>query len=435
LQLNIKTLVTKLAGTVYRRVFNQEMSLAEVDFVHSLSWVGAGTFIAVALLAVFSILGGRLLGPEEYGKFVLIQSVAYFLCIPMFMSFDTAMLKYNAQKDELTRQKSIVSTAYIIIAGLIAICVAVMLLFARPLSAVFGATPELFRLSIYFAVLYTLFTLAQVVLRSVNRMRAFALSQPVQTAIVLTAFALFLFLGKLTFETMVYSKLIGFAVTALVLYLVYVRRYFSFNFNTAWARTLSRFAFAAIIASIAAIFYGNIGQIIIAHYMTVADVGIYGAYFTATVYIASVLWGIFNMVFFPTASRYADKRPLLRRINRLVPLIIVLGIPLAMGCGYLILLFYGRKYPFNMSWLALFATSAILCTIKDFYASLLTSEGPRGAFLGSMAGVVTTLVSLGLNLLLVPAIGIPGAMVAAIAASLAGMIVLLWRGRRYLKAT
>lgn len=433
--MDVRKFVTKLAGTVYRRVFHQEMSLAEVDFVHSLSWVGAGTFIAVALLAVFSILGGRLLGPEGYGKFILIQSIAYFLCIPMVMSFDTAMLKYNAEKDELTRQKSIISTAYIIIAGLIAISVAVMLLFARPLSAVFGATPELFRLSIYFAVLYTLFTLAQTALRSVNRMRVFALSQPVQTAIVLIAFALFLFLGKLTFEAMVYSKLISYAITALVLYLLYVRRYFTSNFDTTWARTLSRFASAAIIASIAVTFYSYIGQIIIAHYMTVADVGIYGAYFTATVYIASVLWGIFYMVFFPTASRYEDKRPLLRRINRLVPFIIVLGIPLAMGIGYLILLFYGRKYPFNILWLALFATSAILGIIRDSYASLLTSKGPRGAFLGSIAAAVTALVNLGLNLLLVPAIGIPGAMVAAIAASLAGMVVLLWKGRQYLKVT
>jgi O-antigen/teichoic acid export membrane protein len=433
--LNIKTLVTRLAGTVYRRVFNQEMSPAEVDFVHSLSWVGAGTFIATALLAVFSILGGRLLGPQEYGKFVLIQSIAYFLCIPMTMSFDTAMLKYNAENDELTRQKSIVSTAYIIIASLTAISVAVMLLFARPLSAVFGATPELFRFSIYFAVLYTLFTLAQVVLRSVNRMRVFALSQPVQTAVVLIAFALFLFLGKLTFEAMVYSKLISYAITALVLYLLYIGRYFTFNFDTAWARTLSRFASAAIIASIAVAFCDNISKIIIARYMTVADVGIYGAYFTATVYIAGVLWGILNMVFFPTASKYKDKRPLLRRINRLVPLIIVLGIPLVMGIGYLILLLYGGDYPFNILWLALFATSAILCMVRELYAALLTSEGPRGAFLSSIAAVVTALVSLGLNLLLVPAIGIPGAMVAAIAAYLAGMIVLLWRGRRYLKAT
>ena len=433
--MDIRKIVTKLAGTVYRRIFHQEMNPAEVDFVQSLSWVGVGTLIAVALLAVFSILGGRLLGPEEYGKFVLIQSIAFFLCIPMLMSFDTAMLKYNAEKDELTRQKSIISTTYIIIVGLIAISVAVMFLFARPLSAVFGATPELFRFSTYFAVIYALFTLTQTALRSVNRMRAFALSQPAHIAIVLIAFAFFLFLGKVTFEAMVYSKLIGFAVTAFVFHLLFIRRYFSFNLDTAWARTLTRFAAAAIITSIAAVFYGNIGQIIIARYMTVADVGIYGAYFTATLYIASVLWGIFYMVFFPTASRYEDKRPLLHRINRLVPFIIVLCIPLLMGVGYVILLVYGGKYPFNILWLALFATSAMLFIIWNFYASLLTSEGPRGAFLSSIAAIVTAIVSLGLNLLLVPAMGIPGAMVAAITAYLVGMVVLLWKGRQYLKTT
>jgi O-antigen/teichoic acid export membrane protein len=433
--LTIKELVAKLAGTTYRRIFNQEMSPAEGDFVHSLFWVGAGTFIATALLAVFSIVGGRLLGPEEYGKFTLIQSIAMFLYIPMLMGFDTAMLKYNAEKSELARQKSIISTAYIIIAGFAVISVAIILLFAQPLARVFAATPELFRFSIYFAVLYAFFILAQTTLRSVNRMRAFALSQPMYAGILLIAFALFLLPGRLTFGAMVYSSLIAFAVTAFIIYFLYNRQYFGFSFDTAWARTLSRFAFATIIAVIAAAFHGNIGKIIIAHYMTVADVGIYGAYFTATMSIASVLWGVFNMVFFPTASRYEDKRPLLHRINRLVPLIIVLGIPLIMGVGYLILLFYGKEYPFNILWLALFATSAILFVIRVFYASLLTSEGPRGAFLSSIASVATAVVNFGLNLLLVPAIGIPGAMVAAIAGYLAGIVVLLWRGRQYLEAS
>lgn len=431
--MTIKELVTKLAGTAYRRVFNREMSPTEGDFLRSLSWVGAGSFIATAFLAVFSILGGRLLGPEEYGKFTLIQSIAMFLYVPMLMGFDVAMLKYNAEKDELTRQKSITSTTYIVIAGVTAVSVAVMLLFAQPLARLFAATPELFHLSIYFALLYALFTLAQTTLRSVNRMRAFALSQPVCAVILLVAFGVFILLGRLTFEAMVYSRLISYAVTAVVIYFLYTRQYFSFNFDTGWARTLARFASAYIVAGISSVVYGNIGKIIVAHYMTIADVGIYGAYFTATMNIASILWGIFNMVFLPTASRYEDKRPLLHRFNRLVPLIVVLGIPLIMGIGYLILLLYGGEYPFNLLWLALFAVAAVSFIIRGFYISLSTSEGPRGAFLSSIAGVATALVTLGLSLLLVPVIGIAGAMVAAIAGYLIGMVVILWKGRWYPK--
>jgi O-antigen/teichoic acid export membrane protein len=431
--LNIKGLVTKLTGTVYRRVFNQEMSPAEGDFLRSLSWVGVGSLISAALGAVFSILGGRLLGPEEYGKFTLVQSVAMFLYIPMLMGFDIAMLKYNAEKSELARQKSIVSTAYIIIIVFAVISVAVMLLFAQPLARVFAATPELFCLSVYFAVLYAFLTLGQTTLRSVDRMRAFALSQPMYAVILLIAFALLLLLGRRSFGAMVYPNLIAFAITGLVIHLLYNRQYFSFHFDTAWARTLTRFAFAYIVAGISYVIYSNIGKIIIAHYMTVADVGIYGAYFTATMNIASILLGIFNMVFLPTASRYTDKRPLLHHFNRLVPLIVVLGIPLIIGIGYLILLLYGGGYPFNILWLALFAVTAVSFIIRGFYISLSTSEGPRGALLSSVSGVTTALVSLGLCLILVPAIGIAGAMVAAIAGYLIGMVVILWRGRWYPK--
>lgn len=432
--MTIEERVTRLAGIVYRRVFNHEMSPAEADFVHSLSWVGAGTFIATGLLAVFSVLGGRLLGPEEYGKFTLIQSIAMFLYIPMLMGFDLAMLKYNAEKDELSRQKTIVSTASIVIAGFAVLSVVLMLLFAQPLSRLFAAPPELFRLSIYFALPFALFTLAQTTLRSVNRMRAFAVSQLVHAVILLIAFASFLFLGRLSFEAMVYSGLIACAATALGIYFVYTRRYVSFSFDKAWARTLSRFVSASIIATIALAVYGHIGKIVIARYMTVVDVGIYGAYFVATMSLANILWQVFNMVLLPTASKHKDKRSLLRRINRLVPLIIVLGLPLVMGAGYTILLLYGGEYPFNLLWLALFAAAATLFIIRGFYSTLLTSEGSGGAFITSVAAVVTGIVMVALSVLLVPVIGIPGAMVAAIAAYLAGTIVLLWKGRRYLKA-
>lgn len=431
----MKALISRLVGAAYRRVFNTEMSTAEADFVQSLSWVGAGTFIATGLTAAFSILGGRLLGPEEYGKFTLVQSIAMFLYIPMLMGFDAAMLKYNAEKDEPQRQKTIISTAYIVIAGFTVVSAGLMFLFYRPLSGLFAATPELFRFSICFALLYTFFTLGQTTLRSVNRMRAFALSQPLHAVIVIAVFGLLVLLGRLSFQAMVYSALIGFAGTGLMIHLLYSRRYFSFKLDRAWAHTLSRFALAVIGAIISMAVYSNIGRIVIAHYMTVADVGIYGAYFTATMSVANLLWQVFNMVFLPTASRYKDKRPLLRRINRLVPIIVVLGIPLVMGAGYIILLLYGQDYPFNLLWLALIATSAILFIVRGFYMSLLTSEGPGGALVTSAGAAITAIVMTALSLWLVPLVGVPGAMGAAIAAYLAGMIVLLWRGRRYLKAT
>jgi len=432
---DIRALVSKLAGIAYRRVFNAEMSPAEGDFVHSLFWVGAGTFISTGLIAVFSILGGRLLGPEEYGRFILVQSVATFLQIPVKMGFSTAMLRYAAAKSEPTRRKSIISTAHIIIAGFAAVSATVMVLFAGPLAGLFATTPEVFSLAVYLALLNAFFALAQTTLRSIDRMRAFALTQPVHAAILLVAFGLFILLGRLTFESMVYSMLITLAATGVGVYLLYTRRYLAFRFSLAWARTLSRFAFASIIALIAAAFYGHIGKIIVAHYMTVADVGIYGAYLAATMTIATVLWQVFNKVFFPTASKYRDKRPILRRINRLVPLILVLGIPLVMGAGYLILHLYGGEYPVNLLWLALFATAAVLFIIRAFYTSLLTSEGPAGALHSSAAAVVTAIVMVAFSLVLVPGIGVPGAMVAAIAAYLAGIAVLLWRGRRYLEGT
>jgi len=434
MQFRIKALVSRLASAVYRRVFNQEMSPAVQDFVQSLSWVGAGTVISTGLVAVFSVLGGRLLGPVEYGRFTLVQSIGILLSLPMVMGFTKAMLKYTPERNDLSHQRSIISTVYVIVAGLTAGSIALMLLFAEPLSRLFAATPELFRFAVSFALLYTFFGLAQTTLRSIGRMRAFALSQPAHAVILLVAFALFILTGRLDFESMVYSQLIAFSITGLVVHLLANRQYLRFHFNKAWAHTLTRFSAATLISIIAVTVYGNIAKIIVAHYMTVADVGIYAAYHAATMSIATVLWSVFNMVFFPTASVYKDKRPLLRRIKRLVPFIVVLGTPLVMACGYVVLLLYGREYPISALWLALSSAAAVLFVTSGLYTSLLTSEGTGGAFIGSVAAIVTVGIMLSLSLMLVPASGIAGAIIAAIVAYLAGTAILVWIGGRYLKS-
>ena len=79
----------------------------------------------------------------------------------------------------------------------------------------------------------------------------------------------------------------------------------------------------------------------ISRYLTIGDVGIYAAYYTASINVAGLFWGMFNMVYFPTISGYKNKGPVFQKINRIIPYLICLGIPFVFICEVVVLKFYG----------------------------------------------------------------------------------------------
>ena len=99
----------------YERIFHDKMSDDVRKFFKNLLYVGLGTIVAMIFSFVFNIFAGRILGPSGYGEFTLVQSVAMFLYIPMLLGFNTAMVKFNSEREDLKRQRSIISTTYILV--------------------------------------------------------------------------------------------------------------------------------------------------------------------------------------------------------------------------------------------------------------------------------------------------------------------------------
>ena len=100
---------------VYSKVLHERMSDEATHFLKNLSYVGFGTLIGMVFLFTFNVLVGRLLGPLEYGKFSLVQSISMFLYIPMLMGYHNAMVKYNAEVENYDRQRNVISTTYILL--------------------------------------------------------------------------------------------------------------------------------------------------------------------------------------------------------------------------------------------------------------------------------------------------------------------------------
>lgn len=413
----------------YERIFHEKMSDDVKNFFKNLSYVGLGTIIATVFSFIFNILAGRILGPSGYGEFTLVQSVAMFLYIPMLLGFGTAMVKYNAEKKDYNRQRSIISTTYILVFIFMIISIFVYSLFPSQISNLFSVSEELFYLSVVFSVLFVFYTLTTSTLRGLHEMKKYAIFQPIYGIILLSVFLVFIFINFISFKSMLFSIFLAYGATGGII-LAFIRKYIRFEFDRSWADRLTRYGSYAIIGGVSFAFYTNIDKILINKYMTVADIGIYGAYYFASMNVAGLFSGIFNTVFFPTASKYEDKRSIFKKINKFIPYLIGLGIPCVLLSEFIILKLYGGEYPINFRLMLMFAATSILVVWYGIYAWLFNSEGIRGVRLTLSGTIMIAISNVLLNIHLIPLFGLYGAIGStAVSFSIGLCIVTLRRGK------
>lgn len=393
----------------YERVFHEQMSDGVKKFFKNLSYVGLGTIIATIFSFTFNILAGRILGPSGYGEFTLVQSVAMFLYIPMILGFATAMVKYNAEKEDYNRQRSIISTTYFLVFVFTIGSIFVYYLFSAQISKIFSVSVGIFYLSVIFAVLFVFYVLTTSTLKGLHEMKKYAIFQPIYGIILLSAFLIFVLINFISFEAMVFSMYLAYGITGIALLILFLRKYLKFEFNKSWVNTLTKYGMFATIGGVSFTFYTNIDKILINKYMTIADVGIYMAYYFASINVLALFSGIFITVFFPVASKYKNKAVIINRMNRFVPYLVCVGTPFVFLCEFVILNLYGGKYPIDFLLMLLFAVTSVLVAWYGIYAWLFNSKGVRGVKLTILGTATIAIINVLLNIYLIPRLGLFGA--------------------------
>lgn len=118
-------------------------------------------------------------------------------------------------------------------------------------------------------------------------------------------------------------------------------------------------------------------------------------------------------------------------MDRLVPYLFILGIPLVFALEFVILKLYGEKYPTNLTLMIIFAIAAILIMYYGIYTSIYNSEGLKGIKLTNISVGMIALLDIILSIIFIPKLGLLGA-VGAIALSFLSGIVCLRLLRRKL---
>jgi O-antigen/teichoic acid export membrane protein len=427
--------ISRLSGGLisffYDKIFHEPAGEEVMKFARNLSYVGLGTVLASLFSFSYNIIAGRVLGPAGYGGFTLVQSIAMFLYIPMLLGLNTAMIKYCAESRDQDQQRKIISTAYGAIICLTVVSVMLYGIFRHQIATIFSVNQEIIVLSILFAVIFVFYTLATSSLRGLHLMKDYAVFQPIYGITLLSALLVFIYIQFNSFKAMVYATYLAYAVVGSIIVVRFLKQYLTFIIDRSWLSTLWKYSSVAVIGGLSFTLYTNIDRIMINYYMDVESVGIYGVYYYASFTVLTLVSGIFTTVFFPTASKSHDKSSLYGKLNKTVPYLLMLGIPAALIGEYVILRLFGKGYPIQLPLMLVFAFAAILVTWYGIYAWFFNSEGIDGAKLTVSGTLIIAIANIILNIILIPQIGLYGAIGATALAFALGLCYNFYHGKRF----
>ena len=384
----VKRKFMSITEILHRRIFGHEMSDEMSKFLGNLSWSFAGGVVAGVILLLINIIAGRWLGPEEYGKYNLILALSLFFIIPMTLGLDVsaprfiALLKKRDEKNTLAKfiLKRVFFTSVIFF-------LAFFLLF------IFLRNNGFFDFEIViFALCFAIFLSARNIFDGILRGRGlFQLQMKLrllESFIIMISFVGLCLFFESSFKTYVLAIALGylsFNIFSFVKSKIFIT---SMNILQRQENVIKYGMYATVGAFASFLFMGS-DKILVNSFFSKNDLGLYSAYFTASIIPISQLQTTIVNVFFPTVSQALNKEVVLKKINRLSFIFFVPIILFVFSYSLVFITLFGNEYGKDLFLILLFSIYATLFFFVGIKQWFLASLSHTSIFLSSIAAIVS----------------------------------------------
>ena len=397
-----------------------------------LGWIGVlyGTARASTLLT--QLAAGRLLGPEEYGRANLVIAAAAYLQIIPMLGFPLATSKLISDERDEERRARLVTTALASFCAWAVLSLPLLAAAHRFLQRAMGLPAELFALCVLLAAATAL---SQVLASPLLGLRRFAHRGLVETVYGFSApvlLGLFIFLLGRTHRTMILA-FAGSLLASSAYALWTLRHYLRPAFEPAFVKAVGRYAATATLTLLSTACVLAPARLFLNRHAGAGEVGLFSAYFTATIQVALAFHYMLQAVLVPMASG-ADGQRELWAIFRRWAAAGTAAAWLFFGAAALAgLALFGRRYRLDLGWAAAFAGAAAFVLLHGAASALYAARDFSGLRV-SVAGALTAgLGNVALTARLVPEYGVPGAALALILSFAGGLVfyglIALWERR------
>lgn len=381
------------------------------SLLSGLGWIGLLYGLAKASTLLTQIAAGRWLGPDEYGRANLVLAATAYLQIAPMLGFPTTMGKFLAAETDDPRRARFVSTALAAFAVWTLLCLPVMGAAHHALALALNLPDSLFVPSLVLATTNALYV---VVASPLLGLRRFAHRGLVEAVYGLTAPLALLAAGVALgadHRALIAALSAGFILGSL--YALWCqRRYLILAFEPEILKAVWSYAAVASLNLLAVACVLAPARFILHSCRGTEEVGLFSAYFTATIQVALALLYMLQSVIVPMASDARGQREtwdLIRRWSAPA----MLGAWAFFLTGLIAALaIFGRRYPMRWDWVLAFSGSAVLVLAHGTLSALYSARDFSGLRISVIGGLLAGACNAALAAYLIPIYGVTGAAAA-----------------------
>lgn len=398
-----------------------------------LGWIGMLYGTARASTFFTQLLAGRMLGPEEYGRANLIIAAAAYLQIIPMLGFPLATSKLIADEHNEERRGRLVTTALASFAVWAVLTLPLLAAAHRYLEHAMGLPAALFELSVLLAVATALSQVLASPLLGLKRFAHRGLVEAVYGVAAPILLGMFIIIGGPTYRTMILA-LAGSLLASSTYALWTLRHYLRPAFEPSFVKAVGRYAATASLTLLSTACVLAPARLFLNRHASAREVGLFSAYFTATVQVALALQYMLQAVLIPLASGAEGQRELWTLFRRWAAAG-TLAAWMAFGATALVgLALFGRRYNLDLGWAAAFAGAAAFVLLHGIVSALYAARDFSGLRVSVAGALAAGLGNVALTARLVPEFGVLGAALALILSFAGGLgfysLIALWERRR-----
>lgn len=359
-----------------RSVIGDRLSDQVRKFLVNLSWSLIGGSLASATMLALNILAGRRLGPDSFGQYTLALTISQLIMIPLIFGLDVTNARSIAMAKSRTEREGIISSTLVVIFFNAAIIVLLFQLLNPFISHLLPLNRLLINLSLGLALVMSLKTIVNSFVRGLGlfQFQFFGhLAEALSAAGIF--YFLFFWLGRASPSNYIFVLIFSSAVT-IIIYLYRLRPSLA-ALDTQIIRAQLSYSKIIFLSSVLGTTFNSLDKLFIAHFLGIAELGIYGAYYTASTNFIAQLTQMFINVFFPTVAQITDKRGVIRKLNRLVRITLLPSIMILSLVVWLIISLFGGQYPLKMDYVLGFGILAALQVVLTIYSYMITAISKR----------------------------------------------------------
>ncbi|MFC2005158.1 flippase [Chloroflexota bacterium] len=402
-------------------------------FAFDVSVVLVSSVVNLLIVFVLRMVLARWLGPSDLGLYTMVITLQEITLLFAELGISSALVKYVAEyKDDRNKLLKLVSSAFItsLIFGLIT---GILLYFISGTFATLFKMPDLSYLLKVLSIALPFMALQMAaggLLSGLRHMKRFAMMTISRSVLTILLTISFIWLG---FGVRGATFGIVLATVLSCLYgLYFVKNYFyptlqEYLINV---KKLVLFGSQAFGANVVSLIANRTDFLMIGYFLTTKDVGYYNIAVSLSM-LFDVVPRAIQRISFPAASEYwknNDHQSLQKMIDKSMKYSACILLPAGLGFAFfssqITTLIFGQEFLVAVSpFLFLLAVRVIRGATVQPIGSVYSGRGRPD--IGLKIGTSTSVFNIGLNIILIPYLGIIGAAIATTTSLLAGAIIFL----------